>query len=34
VTVTMAGWVDGDSAKGRVKVKGRADGLWTASRKK
>jgi hypothetical protein len=34
VTVTMAGWVDGDSAKGRVKAEGRADGLWTASRKK
>jgi hypothetical protein len=34
VTVTLAGWVDGDSAKGRVKAEGRADGLWTASRKK
>ena len=34
VTVTMAGWVDGDSANGRVKAEGRADGLWTASRKK
>jgi hypothetical protein len=34
VTVTLAGWVDGDSAKGRVKVEGRADGLWTALRKK
>jgi hypothetical protein len=34
VTVTLAGWVDGDSAKGRMKVEGRADGLWTALRKK
>lgn len=34
VTATMAGWVDGDSAKGRVKVEGRADGRWTAVRKK
>ena len=34
VTVTLAGWVDGDLAEGRVKAEGRADGLWTASRKK
>lgn len=34
VTATLAGWVDGDSAKGRMKVEGRADGRWTASRKK
>jgi hypothetical protein len=34
VTATMAGWVDGDSAKGRMKVEGRADGRWTAVRKK
>jgi hypothetical protein len=34
VTATMAGWVDGDAAKGRVKVEGRADGRWTAVRKK
>ena len=34
VTVTLAGWVDGDSAKGRVKAEGRADGLWSALRKK
>jgi hypothetical protein len=33
-TVTMAGWVDGDAAKGRVKVDGRADGILTALRKK
>jgi hypothetical protein len=31
---TMAGWVDGDSAGGRMKVEGRADGRWTAVRKK
>jgi hypothetical protein len=34
VSTTMAGWIDGDSAKGRMKVEGRADGLWTAERKK
>jgi hypothetical protein len=28
------GWVDGDSAKGRMKVEGRADGRWNAVRKK
>jgi hypothetical protein len=31
---TLAGWIDGDSAKGRMKVEGRADGQWTALRKK
>jgi hypothetical protein len=34
VTVTLAGWIDGDSATGRIKVEGRADGQWTAQRKK
>ena len=34
VIATFAGWVDGDSAKGRVKVAGRADGQWTALRRK
>ena len=34
VTATLVGWVDGDSAKGRMKVEGRADGRWTAVRKK
>jgi hypothetical protein len=34
VTATLAGWIDGDSAKGRIKVEGRADGQWTALRKK
>ena len=30
---TFAGWFDGDSAGGRMKVEGRADGKWTATRK-
>jgi hypothetical protein len=30
---TLAGWFDGDSAGGRAKVEGRADGRWTAARK-
>lgn len=34
VTATLVGWVDGDSARGKVKVEGRADGRWTATRKK
>jgi hypothetical protein len=34
VTATLAGWIDEDSAKGRMKVEGRADGRWTALRKK
>jgi hypothetical protein len=34
MVATMAGWVDGDSANGRMKVEGRADGQWTALRKK
>jgi len=34
VTATLAGWIDGDSAKGRMKIEGRADGRWTAVRKK
>jgi hypothetical protein len=34
VTLAMAGWIDGDSAKGRMKAEGRADGQWTAVRKK
>jgi hypothetical protein len=32
-TATLAGWIDGASAKGRMKVAGRADGRWTATRK-
>ena len=31
VIATFAGWIDGDSAKGRVKVEGRADGRWAAN---
>jgi hypothetical protein len=34
VTATLAGWIDGDSARGRMKVEGRADGRWSALRKK
>ena len=34
MTATLAGWIDGDSANGRMKVEGRADGQWTAVRKK
>jgi hypothetical protein len=34
VTATLAGWIDADSAKGRMKVEGRADGRWSAVRKK
>jgi hypothetical protein len=30
---TFAGWIDGDSAGGRVKVEAKADGRWTATRK-
>jgi hypothetical protein len=29
----LAGWIDGDSAGGRMKVEGHADGQWTATRK-
>jgi hypothetical protein len=34
MVAAMAGWIDGDSANGRMKVEGRADGQWTALRKK
>jgi len=30
---TFAGWIDGDSAGGRAKVEGKADGRWTSTRK-
>jgi hypothetical protein len=33
MTAALAGWVDGDIAKGRMKVEGRADGQWTSVRK-
>lgn len=32
-TAFMDGWFDGDNAKGRIRVDGRADGQWTAQRK-
>src|SRR5580704_8985219 len=32
IDATLAGWIDGDSATGRMKVEGRADGQWTAVR--
>jgi hypothetical protein len=34
VTAALAGWVDGDTAAGRVRVEGRADGRFTATRQK
>jgi hypothetical protein len=34
VTATLAGWIDQDSAEGRMKVEGRAAGRWSAQRKK
>jgi hypothetical protein len=30
----IAGWIDGDAGSGRVIIEGRADGVWTAERKK
>ena len=33
VTASLAGWVDGNGAKGRVRVINRADGSWSAERK-
>jgi len=32
VTAFLAGWIDGDSAKGRMRVEGRSDGAWFAKR--
>jgi hypothetical protein len=32
-TAALAGWIDGTSARGRMRVEGRADGQWTAKRK-
>jgi hypothetical protein len=34
VTAFLTGWIDGDSAKGRMRVEGRSDGPWSATRKK
>ena len=33
VNVILAGWIDGDSRKGRMRVEGRSDGVWVAKRK-
>jgi hypothetical protein len=33
VTAHLAGWIDGDSGQGRMHVAGRADGVWTATRR-
>ena len=33
VTVSLAGWIDGNSAKGRLAISGRADNIWTATRR-
>src|SRR5271165_6372131 len=32
VNTLMTGWIDGDSGKGRMRVEGRSDGVWTAKR--
>lgn len=29
----LAGWIDGNSGKGRMRVDGRTDGTWMATRK-
>jgi hypothetical protein len=34
VNAFLAGWIDGDSARGRMRVEGRTDGTWVATRKK
>ena len=33
VATSLAGWIDGATGKGRMKVEGRADGQWMATRK-
>lgn len=33
VNAFLTGWIDGDSAKGRMRVEGRSDGAWVAKRK-
>jgi hypothetical protein len=33
VSAFLAGWIDGDSGKGRMRVEGRSDGAWVAKRK-
>jgi hypothetical protein len=34
VNAFLSGWIDGDSAAGRMRVEGRADGVWLATRPK
>ena len=34
VNAFLAGWIDGDSGRGRMRVEGRSDGTWVASREK
>jgi hypothetical protein len=33
VSAFLAGWIDGDSGKGRLRVEGRSDGVWMARRR-
>jgi hypothetical protein len=33
VNAFLAGWIDGDSGKGRMRVEGRSDGAWVAKRR-
>jgi hypothetical protein len=33
VTASLAGWIDGNSGKGRMRVEGHSDGQWAATRK-
>jgi hypothetical protein len=33
VKTTLAGWIDGASGKGRMKIEARADGTWSATRR-
>jgi hypothetical protein len=33
VNAVIAGWIEGDAGKGRMRVEGRADGVWMAKRK-
>jgi hypothetical protein len=33
VNAFLAGWIDGDTGKGRMRVEGRSDGTWAAKRK-
>jgi hypothetical protein len=33
VNAFLTGWIDGNSGKGRMRVEGRSDGVWVASRR-